>query len=826
MKKWIAIFTFSVCFTVAASLLNFEEAAEKQLIRTKSGEPIIADHVSQSDRFVFYRYNGKSGMFMNEDVAFVGPITVDERTPLVLIFDRWRDQAIDLAGWSINGRKWLDSRFLLFLASLFCFSALTQLFQFSIRWIRTKENDTTEKGRPLGSTDGDWLNDKEVMENSDLREIALFFLELHKVQNGLGADAPAHFRMTGQSSSGEMTIFELCAQTSREWLNRRMSIGPIGEETGSKSKCYYVIYDTHMVIKLPPTDVMDMDTYVRAIQKDERIASQLTPVKCIVPMVSVVLKKVTPLPFPLNQNQEELEKGYIRLVERKPDYQAYLKIGNRFAFFMELTNNFFLGRVINELHLSKERIGDEIREIPDVMWDQQAFTNRYGLASFPVFNRLQTLYKECESTVHSIVRMDGRQAKIQTFQIKHWFLSKIAGEKLQWVARGGDEQLIERVEEGFSEIFKSNQQIVDDVLQLLKSRLAERAFIGNREAIENLASNTIELLWRLEEKQLVLRDLKPDNLFLDANPDHYPDVLKDPDRFSIGVIDVETAVSLKPNKDGQIEQPLIGGTPLYATPLHLFNNETLSSSFAPLKNAFFYQDWYAMVAIVFKEITGKNLFVRAAKSFPAALKRLKKSKSKPIPDDKTIHEICNGFWSAALWDMKKALAGHANVLYQLVLRLPEEMAPRVETELKRERACLKRAIQKHVSLSPLLKSEKNRTFLVEASCETIKKQVARWETPESLSEQNRLIAPEMVSFLNTLNRMKEGEKQKAVSLATLSQENRQISAHALLEAMFQIIYIELYKSRWNKHKAPTATPEPVEEDDENRSLVTTILTDS
>ena len=36
-----------------------------------------------------------------------------------------------------------------------------------------------------------------------------------------------------------------------DWAKRRMTIGPLGEESGSKSKCYYVIYDIHMVVKIP-----------------------------------------------------------------------------------------------------------------------------------------------------------------------------------------------------------------------------------------------------------------------------------------------------------------------------------------------------------------------------------------------------------------------------------------------------------------------------------------------------------------------------------------------------------------------------------------------
>ena len=112
-----------------------------------------------------------------------------------------------------------------------------------------------------------------------------------------------------------------------------MSIAPLGEESGSKSKCFYVIYDTHMVVKIPPEAIADVDRYIKEIRREVQITSQLAPLACIVPMVSVILKKVKKLPFEDSLTQEQLEKQYIRLVEENPEYQEYLKIGGCFAFF-------------------------------------------------------------------------------------------------------------------------------------------------------------------------------------------------------------------------------------------------------------------------------------------------------------------------------------------------------------------------------------------------------------------------------------------------------------------------------------------------------------
>jgi serine/threonine protein kinase len=258
------------------------------------------------------------------------------------------------------------------------------------------------------------------------------------------------------------------------------------------------------------------------------------------------------------------------------------------------------------------------------------------------------------------------------------------------------------------------------------------------------------LLCRLKEKRIALRDLKPDNLFLDADPDNYPVFLKNTSDFSIGVIDVETAISLIPKRDGTIAQPLLGGTPLYATPLHLLKNRAIESHFGPLADALYLEDWFATIAIIFKAITGRNLFPRAARSFPGILKILKSSPSKSDPDKATVQAMSQKFWSAATLDIKTHLSSFSDVLNQLTLSVPDAMAPLIRAELERENAIIQQAIRRHVALSPLFKSEKNRAFLLAASSDTIIKQVVRWKSPAHLPEPHRQVAPKMVAFLNNL----------------------------------------------------------------------------
>jgi serine/threonine protein kinase len=826
MKKWIIIVLFSALCAATTFFLKVNINLNRQIIYIKGGEPVLADSVSQTDQFVFYESDGISGMFMKNDVSAVGSTTVKKRTSLFHLIDQRKQQVMGHLGFNSKMIRGFDSHLLIFLVILAAASAFTKLVHMLSTSTKTLVSKPSGGDTSLNRNDRSQSVKEESQETSDLRDIALFFLELFKVQNGLGKDVPARYTLTETSASQKMKVFELGVKGGSDWHTRRMSVGPLGEDAGSKSKCFYVIYDTHMVVKIPPIPVTDMGKYVKDIRREVQIATHLSPVTCIVPMVSVVLKKVKQLPYASILTQEQLEKRYIRLVEEKPQYREYLKIGDRFAFFMELTNNFFLGRVIDELHASKDHIGNEILQAPEVVWDQAAFTTRYGLASLFVFEGLQTLYQIFEAEVHRIINASGQGLKIHTFQIKDWFLTCIAGEKVNWEENEIRDALILKIEDGFSTVIKGNRKYIDDLIQLMKTQLETKAFLKSHQQIENIASNTLQLLCLLKSKGIALRDLKPDNLFLDSDPDNYPVFLKNQSDFSIGVIDVETAVSLVPLSDGTIEQPLLGGTPLYATPLHLLKNKTISDYFGSLADAFYIQDWFATIAIIFKAITGKNLFPRAARSFPKILKILKAGGSKSNPDEATLKTMCQKFWSAAATDIKSNLLEFSAVLNQMTLSVPEAMAASIQAELEREKVCLDQAIRKHVSLSPLFKSEKNRAFLLGASSDAIIKQVNRWENTAHLPEHHRQVAPQMVAFLNNLNRLKQGESEKRKAATAFATPPHHVSAYSLLEAMFQIAFRSMYKFRWN------AMPKPAVESDrqtaviEDRAMVTMILNDN
>ena len=112
------------------------------------------------------------------------------------------------------------------------------------------------------------------------------------------------------------------------------------------------------------------------------------------------------------------------------------------------------------------------------------------------------------------------------------------------------------------------------------------------------------MLFHLKKKHTAIRDLKPDNMFLAGNSDNPDFFLTSPEQYKPGLIDLETSVNL--GETETLQQPILAGTPHYATPSHIFENHVLKEVFNDLPRTLYLQDWFAAVGIIYTVVTGPN----------------------------------------------------------------------------------------------------------------------------------------------------------------------------------------------------------------------------
>ncbi|CAB1084638.1 hypothetical protein D1AOALGA4SA_12151 [Olavius algarvensis Delta 1 endosymbiont] len=261
------------------------------------------------------------------------------------------------------------------------------------------------------------------------KDIVRFFLNLFRAQIGAGPEHKAEFVCLPSKSPGPNQIYELRVKQATDWSKRRMTIGPLGDETGSKSKCYYVIYDVHLVVKVPARPITDFELYIESIQKETAIVNKLIPKECIIPKVSVILNLLPSVTQSEDRPADSSEDRYIEWVRRSPGFQNYLKINNTFVYFMDLSQYYFLGNILDELHDIGDLVTREIVDYAEVLFEPAKFIGRYGIEGDEIFE-VRGVYNRVEVDIRKLVAQTGINSNISIYQFQTWFFSALAGKDI------------------------------------------------------------------------------------------------------------------------------------------------------------------------------------------------------------------------------------------------------------------------------------------------------------------------------------------------------------------------------------------------------------
>jgi serine/threonine protein kinase len=638
---------------------------------------------------------------------------------------------------------------------------------------------------------------------SDKERVLNFFFHLFRQQSGADPDAPTQLVLIETRPTCPNETYEMRVMLGNDWSSRRMSIGLLGQGGGSRSKCFYVIYDSHMVLKIPAQPIPYFSKYHQQIADEARIVSRLAPRECIVPRISVILKAIRTIPGSKNMSDDELEERYVQLLKGDPSYQEYLMIGPSFAFFMDLAKHFFLSTTLDEIHRGSQRLVIEALKHHELLWDQHSFVCRYGEEAGAVCHDLQEAYYKSESRMRRLIEEANVGDKVSAFEFKQWFVTHLAGEKIDPDEYKLPHELIERINRLMFKTIKNNRQHVELYRAQVRAYIKETRFSQHRSQIENLAANTLDLLAWIGEKGLALRDLKPENLFVAGNPEMYPVFLNDTEQFSIGLIDVETAVVIDAADADKIPQPQLAGTPLYATPSHLISNIILHQIYKDLRAILHLQDWYATIAIIYKIICGENLFSTTARVFPEIIKRVKLLDPGGPDLESDVARINRLFWNSAQAEFQEVLIRKRDIINRVEVKVPEALLPDIIETLHHDCDAIAGALAKTVSEQTIFAGKEKCQFLMDAPAKKISKmknklsREGRYE--DSASQKRRDLAMEMLS---RIERLKSRLERKLEAAAALKTSGAPIGADQLLDAMFQRVFSAMYLSRW-----PALTPE-------------------
>lgn len=795
--------------------LSYEWEIQRDTLYLKNSRIVISEKTSEGGNLVYYQQDGLTKILPSEEVEHIGYGDASQTTSGEALLSGYVILAKETVKNQIKSGKEkiirIQNRFpmlqngnYLWLPLLILVPAAYLIARKFRSTRKKKQEETISNPKTVPESNVPVLKKKEEdQDTSDTIRIVKFFLELFRLQTGAAPDAASNMFPVEAKTIGSNQIYQLRILHNGEWVKRRMSIGPLGEESGSKSKCYYVIYDVHIVVKIPPRPLNDFQAYIDGIKNEGRIVDKLAPKKCIVPKISVILQRIYTFPGAEKISPEKLEEKYIRLLGTRPALQEYLKIGGGFVFFMDLSKYFFLGHIVDNLHDLDQKLNEEIIQNPGIIWDLPGFAGRYGQSNSNICDKMQEIYADFETEIRNWMAALEPPVQVQPYQIRNWYLMNLAGNTVK-----ADEKLLsqaqaEKVNKTVEELFSRNAKEIALYKKVVHKYVRDISFAQNRAQLESISTNILILLAWLGEKKIAMRDLKPDNLLVAGDPTDYPHFLSSVEKFSIGLIDVETAVDYTALEGQKIPQPQLGGTPNYATPTHLFDNPMLSLVYDDLPGIFHLQDWQATIGMIYKVAIGKTLFQKTGKLFPTIVKTIHQSIAEKKPPEIIIKEVNQMFWQCAIEDFSIQIQKKAFYLKSLKLRLSDNIKKMFQKEVSQTNRKIISAIQKQIDSQTAFPGDQNSKQLTTASYQQIISLKAKWENRADSPPSDK---SEQIKVLQTLERLKLQSMILTDFSNQLDQPGVKMTVHDILSLMFAVVYNSMHKPEWEPFSPETPRP--------------------
>ena len=186
-----------------------------------------------------------------------------------------------------------------------------------------------------------------------------------------------------------------------------------------------------LIVKIPPHPLNDFDKYTEKINFERYIADRLFPdIESVSPTMSAVLARIPQFANKEDLTPNQLESHYVEKLKNNTILQRHLKIGNTFAFFMDLSKHSFLNTVVHKLHNLELDIQNEILNHFDTLWNLAFFEKRYGTDNASAFFSINEVLASFENEVAQLLEQHGTGSSIPTHTRRQWLLEYLAKKEI------------------------------------------------------------------------------------------------------------------------------------------------------------------------------------------------------------------------------------------------------------------------------------------------------------------------------------------------------------------------------------------------------------
>ncbi len=637
-----------------------------------------------------------------------------------------------------------------------------------------------------------------------------FLLNLYQLQIGAGPGSAMRFFPTSFDADASNLSYRLEINVDPDtdrWLSRIVSLNMLGEGSGSKSRCYKVIFDTAWVVKIPPKPITCFEAYSDAVKAERMTVERLSDdFMCIAPGIADVLKKIPGFNPSPDKGMLAAEKQAVAWLTENPDYQEYLKIGNGFAFFMDISRYLFLDQYLKKLHAQKitAKIKKEMARQPEIISNPNALETMYGEKNEDLCHHLHDCSLRFEAEMKRLLKTDDTAPQVSSHELKTWFVTHVFKQ-----APDSKQALSPELTQKRTDLLQSLSNEYGNTMAMYRkmvlSGIAAKNFRHSASRMADVINDLLSLLVKLQERRISMRDLKPGNLFI------IDDSSDKSSGKTLGIIDFETAIHLDDEgKPGT--RPFLGGTPFYATPSHLLDYQSLYDLLGEVAPVYYYQDWYAVVAIIYETVTGKLLFLDTARALIKVIKSIQRQGRDTVRRKAVFQAESFGFWKIMWREFDRKIAVDANRLSTVTVPLPDEFRELILAGYKKRKQMYRQRVAAFILSETPFKDQRINRALLTSPIRTIRKQQENWKNGTNVPRVKPAIQKRIIAFYNRLIRLQQQSEKLAEQLGRLEENEVTINAGILMEMMLMCVYSSLYRHQWQsqpKTETDTAgdTPE-------------------
>jgi len=595
-------------------------------------------------------------------------------------------------------------------------------------------------------------------------------------------------------------IYQLILKYSNKKRTRNISIKPLGKEGRSKSSVFLVNYDDNIVVKVPPfaLSIKDLAVFLEKIKKENKIKERFKPRIAIVPGLDIIMKKIYSSKKFSNMSLQELESSYTKSLEAETKLQKYFQIDNNFVFFLDLSSYHLAADVINNIvHAKNYEIKEVLTSLIKNIKYLDLIEQEFGPDIFP-------LHEWAEKFIASIqaIVSDRNLAESELAEIFYIFL---ANKKIKADGKvfNLSSETIQEINIFLADCRGKSVQDIDTFIKIIERQVFQDGSWNEINTVESLILKELELLFFLEEKGLVIKDMKSDGILI-VHKDPTANSIKAVNKgeFDFGLLDVEYAVlwkdrNGKPLQMNKIHQTGFAYTAHIGTLSHIFPNSILSETLGYPGRIFKLQDWYAGINFIYKVATlykftrGQRLFVRTGLHLNQLVNKINKKARKRLPSE-IFKEQSLEFWNVALEEFIEKIEKEKKFLMKESIVLPKTICLMFIREIEADMKDISRRIKNLLGLNKEINQEE-RNFLIQCNSSQIKDSYKKWSKKKKNEEVESII-----SLLKNLLPLRKNIERRARIKLFFAKENVTISVYQLLRTMFNLVCNGMYRPEWGE----------------------------